>query len=645
MADVRPSKFPPAEHTKHLRDAEQLLYKACPHLPANWFALYGVHWAGPQPSGAIEGECDFVFIGPEIGLVVVEVKGGGVGSDGGAWYSVDRHRVRHPIKNPAVQAQKGRFALMNYLHDCGRGALIGGHCTAHMVCLPNMFKRDMPPLPELPPALVIDGDDLSRLADVLRECRRFLYPSEPKVVLSQEACRTIADTLRPASFEVTSRWSPHIFQQRFEIRKLTDEQKNALEMISDNKKISLSGPAGSGKTIAALHQAQRAVSNGRRTFIVVPTKGLRHYYSSVLSSDLVKVVLPEAINTDNICDTSAFIILDEAQDLPLGLVDNVSRYCDGNESSVLVVHDSNQKLERNRLIIPKGFACATFKKILRSTSQIAELASRFYLNSASPPEIVGPSGLPVNEVPVKDKAEIPAAVSNLILGLVEKDDFSFRDIVVLFGNSNGKFLREGGKSFNGIKYRNAANVWGEACDDARCIACCGVREFRGMESAVVILCEVDDLLEQQLIEGAYVGMSRAQHLLAIVGLAGTLQRIRSTDTNSIAKERQKVTVRTVERNRGAERLSRLVSPGAFCLGKVTGVERAGVFIDLIGLKCYGLLPRLRITQDNSLDLNAQYTKGMEVNVVVESIGTDGVVLALPSSRTGGMNVRPGKIHR
>ncbi len=67
------------------------------------------------------------------------------------------------------------------------------------------------------------------------------------------------------------------------------------------------------------------------------------------------------------------------------------------------------------------------------------------------------------------------------------------------------------------------------------------------------------------------------------------------------------------------------------MGKVTGVQRYGVFFDLVGSKCSGLLRRERITVDKSLDLNAVYKIGDEVNLVVERIEAGNVVLALPPS--------------
>ena len=83
----------------------------------------------------------------------------------------------------------------------------------------------------------------------------------------------------------------------------------------------------------------------------------------------------------------------------------------------------------------------------------------------------------------------------------------------------------------------------------------GIKDFRGMESPVVILCEVNDLLEHQLIEGCYVGMSRAQLLLAIAGLPGTLERIRTIDLMPVVKQRVRHAARRSLRQRDAQETS------------------------------------------------------------------------------------------
>ena len=204
---------------------------------------------------------------------MVQVKGGGVGRDARGWYSIDRNGERWRIKkNPAAQAQRGRFAIIDYLRRHGHGGLMSGNCSAHMVCSPN--RENVPSSPSGTPCRT--HHRLGRSAEARHQAfgrKSLLQPRNSTTVLSQKDCRIIADALMP-SFEVPSRWAPHIWQQRFAIEQLTDEQQHALEMLNANRLISLSGPAGSGKTIAALQRARQVILGGDEALVLVPTGGL-----------------------------------------------------------------------------------------------------------------------------------------------------------------------------------------------------------------------------------------------------------------------------------------------------------------------------------------------------------------------------------
>ena len=60
-----------------------------------WIVLYGVTWLSDKVTfaGSTEGECDFVIIGPEIGLLIIEVKGGRIGGNADGWYSYNRREL------------------------------------------------------------------------------------------------------------------------------------------------------------------------------------------------------------------------------------------------------------------------------------------------------------------------------------------------------------------------------------------------------------------------------------------------------------------------------------------------------------------------------------------------------------------------
>ncbi|RMH55618.1 MAG: NERD domain-containing protein, partial [Bacteroidetes bacterium] len=56
---------------------------------------------------ALQGEADFVILHPDYGMLVIEVKGGGVTWDRAKnrWFSEGRH-ARNPIADPFRQAQR-----------------------------------------------------------------------------------------------------------------------------------------------------------------------------------------------------------------------------------------------------------------------------------------------------------------------------------------------------------------------------------------------------------------------------------------------------------------------------------------------------------------------------------------------------------
>jgi hypothetical protein len=62
-----------------------------------------------------DGEADFVAVHPSHGIIVIEVKGGGIEVDQGRWMSTDRNGVQHAIKNPFEQAAASKHDLLRFL--------------------------------------------------------------------------------------------------------------------------------------------------------------------------------------------------------------------------------------------------------------------------------------------------------------------------------------------------------------------------------------------------------------------------------------------------------------------------------------------------------------------------------------------------
>ena len=90
------------------------LHKLLKDLPLdNWVALHSVNL--PEHEYKICGEIDFMVISP-LGILVLEVKSGGIQNRNGIWETKDRwgkiHRLR---ESPFDQAKSNTFSLMERL--------------------------------------------------------------------------------------------------------------------------------------------------------------------------------------------------------------------------------------------------------------------------------------------------------------------------------------------------------------------------------------------------------------------------------------------------------------------------------------------------------------------------------------------------
>jgi hypothetical protein len=83
------------------------------------------------------GEADFVVVSPK-GLIVIEVKGGGVCRDADGWVFTGRHGVTRGVRGPFQQASDARWSLIKLLQreNVGHQAekISFGHAVAFPQC-------------------------------------------------------------------------------------------------------------------------------------------------------------------------------------------------------------------------------------------------------------------------------------------------------------------------------------------------------------------------------------------------------------------------------------------------------------------------------------------------------------------------------
>jgi hypothetical protein len=109
MANIIPHLSPNQIATIPSR-AEQKVYTALQaQMPNDWLVVHSLEFIMTTSKYNSHGdrEADFVIFAPKYGVLVVEVKGGGIEYDKriDQWYSIDKNQCKNEIKNPLRQAK------------------------------------------------------------------------------------------------------------------------------------------------------------------------------------------------------------------------------------------------------------------------------------------------------------------------------------------------------------------------------------------------------------------------------------------------------------------------------------------------------------------------------------------------------------
>ena len=82
--------------------------------PAGWRSFTASNWLARSARGTLlEGECDFILLEPEKGILFVEVKGGSLVFDGDRWVRQVGSERRKLNKDPFAQAQRGMHDIVD----------------------------------------------------------------------------------------------------------------------------------------------------------------------------------------------------------------------------------------------------------------------------------------------------------------------------------------------------------------------------------------------------------------------------------------------------------------------------------------------------------------------------------------------------
>ncbi|WNB86469.1 NERD domain-containing protein [Cellulomonas sp. ATA003] len=488
-----------------------------------------------------ERELDLVVAWPGVGIATIEVKGGHITHEAGAWFQgsgSNRHRI-----SPVEQVQDARHLLTTML---SRRRLAAAYArTAHLVSFPQFrVPRDWE-IAEAPREIVIDRDDLPTAAQRVKHAIE--HQGAGHRPLDTPALEGLVDLLAgtmPTQLELLSEAAAH--EDRVE--QLTRDQARILDMLRDHPRLRVIGGAGSGKTWLALEQARRRAKAGERVALLCYSRGLARYLERVTEnwprhqrpayvglfhdlprnwgaeagadddSDYWEIRLPAMLgklaagrSRSELFDS---VVVDEAQDFgEQWWISLMQCLRDPHHGGLFVFMDEAQQVFGRSGAVPIAAPPIVLDENLRSTKQIAQVFGAFTDDHVRPRGGAGPRVRLVEASPNETIRAGDSAVEALL-------DEGWRpgQIALLTTGTRHEAQRIA------VEHSSHQAYWGAFFDETD-VFYGHVLGFKGLERTVVVLVVNGFRDEERARKLLYTGLSRARVLLVVVGPRQEIERL------------------------------------------------------------------------------------------------------------------------
>ena len=565
MATMYPQRLPILCKSDAERKLFHLFQKS---LPNDYTVIWSIDWTEARPinrgGGAHESEIDFLVLHLTRGILVLEVKGGGVGYDGTLheWYTIDRDDRRFPIKDPFEQARNGRYALFRELtqqvpalglRDACRRSVFG-----YAVVFPDIDTSRVANRPTRPDEILLDRQDMQSgtIQHSIEDTYQFWHrdTSQP---LGRSAVAEIVKLYAP-SWYIRPPLINQLEEEETQLKELTEQQFNMLTFLQRQKRVAISGCAGSGKTFLAVEQARRLARRGLHVLLTCYNRNLANWLREQIMEEArddaelsnidvfnfhrvasrfcaqANITLPtdEGHNFDEVFADGLLqasekiperydaIIADEGQDFDDSWwVALLSLLRSPDESYFYVFYDDNQRIYGRQSSYPVpldhhyklSINCRTTQKIHQEMVQ--------YYSADERPTCKGPVGRDIEQLNVPPIAQAEyKKLLELLRRLTQQEGIPLDQIVLLspVGKDASRF--RDGITLGVGQFR--LNWQMEGPPQRNALTCCSIFSFKGLERMVVILAEPDKIQHtvaaeyEQLI---YVALSRAKQYLIVLG--------------------------------------------------------------------------------------------------------------------------------
>ena len=481
-------------------------------------------------------EVDLVAMHRDVGIFVIEVKGHKIWIEQGRWR--DQRGLLDP--QPLDQAQSNAYKLRDFIRDRNQNRF--RHLIVnYAVALPNTSSMKG----ELPIGLtrdqILTAIDFDDVHDALARLRSHVIQER----LNDDDIEAIIRLLAPnADFEHDP--SAAAKRNRRRLEQLCAAQVRALERLDANRRVVVTGGAGTGKTRLALAWARRARVRGERVLVTCFNEPLAEQMESYLPTDELLTIGPFlkvaielcGLATDDLSGLSPAetknywdidivghlhrewpnieerfdtIIVDEAQDFSPAWIAQLESLLDPEgPRRIMLVGDAGQNIFERGFQSPRaddGWTVCELVNNSRNSIQIAQILRRVLLGAPAP--MLGPESLGVEFVDATGESVVEAVRSLVTIGTPNGLQMVGTAAVI----ASNQELRDR------LRRELGFGTWEERGDK---IVCESVRRLKGTEFDTVILADDRGEFDQQKL---YVAVSRAISQLIVVGPTSLGERL------------------------------------------------------------------------------------------------------------------------
>ena len=252
---------------------ERQVFEALKKLSDEYTIFHSVRWnERNEKNTVVYGESDFTIFHPQKGIIVIEVKSGGIECIENCWsYIRTDTGERYPMKNPLRQADRSKYRFLDMLEDLLKDTEYSNrpqYCMVESaVWFPSINRRDVVGnLPmEFNPEIVLFETALDSPQKYINGIYDF-YEGKKHTRLDNTPKEKIIDAFAPLYRAMPSLRAKRLEQEEVFIR-LTKEQNSLLDYLEEQRVAAIQGAAGTGKTILAIEKARRLAKNGKVLFL------------------------------------------------------------------------------------------------------------------------------------------------------------------------------------------------------------------------------------------------------------------------------------------------------------------------------------------------------------------------------------------